>query len=124
VSRKKDRNRDRNKRKRIAHTKERAKERYQFELEREDYNRLSRMIIEKKGSEQAKSGESAIWLVAYKGKIWRIVWNEVHRHIQTVLPLDQPDWEAGHDPENPFKDLLQIRGELPKAPVSGKKRPK
>jgi hypothetical protein len=85
---------------------------------------MSRMIIEQKGSQQGKSGESAIWLIIYKGLIWRIVWNELHRHIQTVLPLQQPDFEAGHDPENPFKDLLQIRGELPLAPVGGKKRPK
>ncbi|KPK66776.1 MAG: hypothetical protein AMS21_01080 [Gemmatimonas sp. SG8_38_2] len=85
------------------------------ELTDKDHKRIARLIVERKANLQQRSGELSTWLLEYKGTIYRITYNELQRAIVTVLPMETPDLAKAHR-DNPFAELLEIRGDLPPMP--------
>lgn len=73
-----------------AHAKRRYQERYEIELTRSNYQQMVGMIRDGQGTLIKRDGARAsIWIISFKGKEIKVVYDHAKQAITTFLPFDE-----------------------------------
>lgn len=80
-------------------------------LSQRDVNRITAKIAAGEGFKEQSSCEHTKWTVCYKGRIYHVMFDDVHGCIASIMAVDKIDFSKYDD--NPFGDLVDIRDALP-----------
>ena len=70
----------------VTHSQDRAKERYDEDIVLADLIELTLLIKDKKAVCLSSHRSRGVYMVRYRDKIWKVVYDEIDQRILTVLP--------------------------------------